>query len=115
MVAVCCGLLSIVHIWLALPFGVYFALRDGHVGILGSGLVGAPLAGTLADTVGVPDTFFIVAAICASTAATTAWAWLKSENRESRLDRLSDPTMPEFLTDPGAAAPRHSVSAIGTN
>jgi len=26
MVAVCCGLLSIVHIWLALPFGVYFAL-----------------------------------------------------------------------------------------
>jgi predicted MFS family arabinose efflux permease len=115
MVALCCGLLSIVHIWLALPFGVYSALagmfllgvscgffnvtvtstlqlrarddvRGGvmavySIGILGSGLVGAPLAGTLADTVGVSQTFLIIATICAGTAATTARIWLKYENR----------------------------------
>jgi MFS family permease len=114
MVAICCGLLSIVHIWLTLPVGVYFALagvfllgvssgffnvtvtstlqlraRDDvrgrvmamySIGILGSGLVGAPLAGTLADMVGVSDTFLIIAAICASTAAATAWAWFRTEN-----------------------------------
>jgi predicted MFS family arabinose efflux permease len=51
------------------------------IGILGSGLVGAPLAGTLADTVGVSQTFLIIAATCAGTAATTAWTWLKFENR----------------------------------
>jgi len=33
------------------------------IGILGSGLIGAPLAGTLADTVGVSNTFLIIAAI----------------------------------------------------
>jgi predicted MFS family arabinose efflux permease len=115
MVAVCCGLLSLVHIWLALPFGVYFALvgmfllgvccgffnvtvtstlqlraRDDvrgrvmslySIGILGSALIGAPLAGTMADTVGMSDTFLIIAAICAGTAATTACAWLKYDNR----------------------------------
>src|SRR6266446_8814860 len=109
MVAVWCGLLSIFHIWLALPFGVYFALtgmfllgvscgffnvtvtstlqlraRDDvrgrvmamySIGILGSALVGAPLAGTFADTVGVSDTFLIIAAICAGTTAATAWTW----------------------------------------
>jgi predicted MFS family arabinose efflux permease len=48
------------------------------IGILGSALIGAPLAGTLADTVGVPDTFLIIAAICASTAAATAEAWSKA-------------------------------------
>jgi MFS family permease len=114
MVAFCCGLLSIVHIWLALPFGIYFAFagvfllgvscgffnvtvtstlqlraRDDvrgrvmslySIGILGSALLGAPLAGTFADTVGVSDTFLIIAAICAGTAATTACAWLKHEN-----------------------------------
>jgi MFS family permease len=119
MVALCCGLLSIVHIWVALPFGVYFALvgmfslgiasgffnvtitstlqlraRDDvrgrvmatySIGILGSALVGAPLAGTLADTVGVSDTFLIIAAVCASTAAATAWTWLKYENRKSSI------------------------------
>jgi predicted MFS family arabinose efflux permease len=53
------------------------------IGILGSGLVGAPLAGTLADMVGVSVTFLIIAAICAITAATTAWIWLKSEDRKS--------------------------------
>jgi MFS family permease len=117
MIAVWCGLLSIVHIWLALPFGVYFALagmfllgvscgffnvtvastlqlraRDDvrgrvmamySIGILGSGLIGAPIAGTLADTVGVSGTFLIIAAICATTAAATAWTWLKVENRKS--------------------------------
>ena len=111
MVAAWCGLLSIVHIWLALPSGIYCALagmfflgiscgffnvtvastlqlraRDDvrgrvmamySIGILGSGLVGAPLAGTLADTVGLTDTFLIIAAICAGTAATTAWAGMK--------------------------------------
>jgi hypothetical protein len=116
MVGVCCGLLSIVHIWQTLPLGVYFALagvflpdvscgffnvtvasilqlraRDDvrgrvmamySIGILGSSLVGAPLFGTLADTVGVSDTFLIIAAICASTAVTTAWSWLKYEKSQ---------------------------------
>jgi len=111
MVAICCGLLSIVHILLALPLGVYFTVagmfllgvccgifnvtvtstlqvraRDDvrgrvislySIGILGSALIGAPLAGTLADTVGVSDTFLIIAAVCAGTAFTTAWIWLK--------------------------------------
>jgi predicted MFS family arabinose efflux permease len=115
MVAVWCGLLSAVHIWLALSFGVYSALsgvfflgvscgffnvtvtstlqlraRDDvrgrvmamhSIGILGSALIGAPLFGTLADTVGVSDTFLIIAVICAGTAAATAWTWLKHENR----------------------------------
>ena len=53
------------------------------IGIFGSGVVGAPLAGTLADTVGVSQTFLIIAAICAGTAATTAWVWLKCEHRRS--------------------------------
>jgi predicted MFS family arabinose efflux permease len=117
MVAAWCGLLSIVHVWLALPFGVYFTLcgmfvlgvscgffnvtvsgvlqlraRDDvrgrvmalyGIGILGSGLVGAPLAGILADAVGVSATLLIIAAICAGTAATTAWIWLNDENRQS--------------------------------
>lgn len=148
MVTLCCGLLSIVHIWLALPIGVYSALagmfllgvscgffnvtvtstlqlraRDdvrGRVmamyiiGILGSGLVGAPLAGTLADTVGVSHTFSIFAAICAGTAATTR-AWLKCEHRRSRSDPISDPATSEFPADPGADVPRYSVSATGKN
>jgi MFS family permease len=122
MVALCCGLLSVVYIWLSLPFGVYFALagvfllgascgffnvtvvstlqlraRDDvrgrvmamySVGILGSALVGAPLAGTLADTVGVLGTFLIIAAICAGTAAIAAWTWLKYENGKGWLDRV---------------------------
>jgi MFS family permease len=117
MVALCCGLLSIAHLWLSLRLAAYFTLagvfllgvsvgffnitvtstlqlraRDDvrgrvmatySIGILGSGLVGAPLAGTLADRLGVPDTFVIIAVICAGTAAATAWAWLKHENRKS--------------------------------
>jgi MFS family permease len=113
MVALCCGLLSAVHIWLVLPLGVYFALagmfllgvsagffnvtvtatlqaraRDDlrgrvmamySIGILGSALIGAPLAGTLADMVGVPHTLLIIATICAGIAAATAWAWLAYE------------------------------------
>jgi MFS family permease len=117
MVALWCGLLSVVHIWLSLPFGVYFALagmfllgiscgffnvtvtstlqlraRDDvrgrvlamySIGILGSGLIGAPLAGTLADMVGVSNTLLIIAAICAGTAATIAWTWSKYAHRKS--------------------------------
>ena len=109
MIAVWCGLLSIVYIWLALPLGNYFVLsgvfllgissgffnvtvtstlqlraRDDvrgrvmamySIGILGSALVGAPLAGHLADIVGVSDTFLIIATICAGTAVTTGWIW----------------------------------------
>jgi predicted MFS family arabinose efflux permease len=45
------------------------------IGILGSALVGAPLAGILADTVGVSGTFLIIAAICAGTASTIVWTW----------------------------------------
>ena len=109
MIAVWCGVLSIVHIWLALPLGIHFALsgvfllgvscgffnvtvtstlqlraRDDvrgrvmamySIGILGSALVGAPLAGTLVDIVGVSDTFLIIAAICAGTTVTTGWIW----------------------------------------
>ena len=116
MVALCCGLLSIVYIWLSLPFGLHFALagmfmlgvscglfnvavtstlqlraRDDvrgrvmamyTIGILGSALIGAPLAGTLADTVGVPHTLLIIAAICAGTAVTIALTWLKHEFRK---------------------------------
>jgi predicted MFS family arabinose efflux permease len=43
------------------------------IGILGSGLIGAPLAGTLADHIGVAPTFLIVASICAAIAVVTAW------------------------------------------
>jgi predicted MFS family arabinose efflux permease len=120
MVALWCGLLSIVHIWLALPFGVHFVLagvfllgvssglfnvtvastlqlraRDDvrgrvmvmySIGILGSGLIGAPLAGTLADTVGVPDTFLIIAAICGSTAAAIALTWSKYEKLQKLME-----------------------------
>ena len=52
------------------------------IGILGSGLVGAPIAGALADGVGVSRTFLIIAAICVATAATTAWMWLRYEKRK---------------------------------
>jgi MFS family permease len=44
------------------------------IGILGSGLVGAPLAGLLADRIGLQGTYLIVAAVCMATAAATAWA-----------------------------------------
>jgi MFS family permease len=125
MAAVWCGLLSIVHIWLILPFGVYFALigvfllgvsygffnitvtstlqlgaRDDvrgrvmamySIGILGSGLIGAPLAGTLADTVGVSETFLIVAAVCAGTAAATALTWWKHRKSQAMIEPCSLP------------------------
>jgi predicted MFS family arabinose efflux permease len=115
MVAICCGLLSIVHMWLSLPLGIYFSVagmfllgvccgffnvtvtstlqvraRDDvrgrvmstySIGILGSALVGAPLAGTLADTVGVSKTFLIIAAICAGTALAIMGTWAKKPNR----------------------------------
>jgi predicted MFS family arabinose efflux permease len=44
------------------------------IGILGSGLVGAPLAGILADRIGLQRTFLIAAAVCIATAAATGWA-----------------------------------------
>jgi MFS family permease len=53
------------------------------IGILGSGLVGAPAAGALADSVGVSHTFLIIAAVCVATAATTAWTWLRYEKRRN--------------------------------
>jgi len=49
------------------------------IGILGSALIGAPLIGTLADTVGMLDTLLIIAAVCGVTAVATAWTWLKYE------------------------------------
>ena len=55
-----------------------------RTGIIGSGLVGAPIAGALADRVGVLRTFLIIAAICVATAATTAWVWLRYERRRVR-------------------------------
>ena len=115
MLAICCGLLCIVHVWLSLPLGLYFSLagmfllglccgffnvtvtstlqvraRDDvrgrvmstySIGILGSALVGAPLAGTLADMIGVPETFLIIAAICAGTALAITGASAKDKNR----------------------------------
>jgi MFS family permease len=116
-----------IHIWLALPLGVYFAVagmfllgvfcglfnvtvtstlqlraRDDvrgrvmslySIGILGSALIGAPLAGTLADTVGVSETFLIIAAICAGTALAITGTWAK------RLDR--------WVVRPGAPVSIH--------
>jgi predicted MFS family arabinose efflux permease len=43
------------------------------IGILGSGLVGAPLVGMLVDRVGVGPTVLMVAGICAATGLATAW------------------------------------------
>jgi predicted MFS family arabinose efflux permease len=119
MIGICCGLLSVVHIWLSLPLGVHFSIigifllgvccgffnvtvtstlqvraRDDvrgrvmstySIGILGSALIGAPLAGTLADTVGLSETFLIIAAVCAGTALATFGAWIKAQNR--RVDQ----------------------------
>ena len=51
------------------------------IGILGSALIGAPLAGTLADTVGLSATFLIIAAVCAGTALAISGAWMKAQNR----------------------------------
>src|SRR5260370_36280416 len=99
MIAGCCGLLSIVHMLLALPLGIYIALsgvfllgvscgffnvtvtstlqlraRDDvrgrvmamySIGILGSALVGPPLAEHLAAIVGVSATFLIISTIYA--------------------------------------------------
>jgi MFS family permease len=115
MIGICCGLLSMVYIWLALPFGIFFSVagmfllgvscgffnvaitstlqaraRDDvrgrvmstySIGILGSALVGAPLAGVLADSVGVSKTFLIISAICAATAFAVTGAWLRAQNR----------------------------------
>lgn len=42
------------------------------MGILGSGLIGAPLAGALADTVGVMGAFLVIATVCALTGLVAA-------------------------------------------
>jgi len=110
MIAVGCGLLSFVHIWLSLSSTVYFSVagifllgvscgifnvavsgtlqvtaRDEvrgrvmstySIGILGSALIGAPLFGRLADSIGVSGTFLIIAVICAGTALAISWAWI---------------------------------------
>jgi MFS family permease len=53
-----------------------------NIAILGCGLVGAPLIGTLADAVGVSDTYLAIAAVCAGPAAMTAWTWLTRNGPE---------------------------------
>lgn len=114
MIAVGCGLLSFVHIWLSLLSGVYFSIagvfllgvscglfnvtvastlqiraRDNvrgrvmstySIGILGSALIGAPLFGRMADTIGVSGTFLVIAVICAGTGLAITWAWIKNQN-----------------------------------
>src|SRR3981081_1640451 len=47
MIAVWCGLLSIVHIWLALPFGVYFALAGMFLLGVSCGFFNVTVASTL--------------------------------------------------------------------
>jgi MFS family permease len=123
MIAVSCGLLSIVHIWLSLPFGIYFSIagmfllgvscgffnvtvtstlqvraRDDvrgrvmstySIGILGSALVGAPVAGILVDIAGVSETYLIIAAICAGTALAVAGA---SMNEDHEVPQSTAPT-----------------------
>jgi MFS family permease len=43
------------------------------IAILGSALMGAPLAGILADVAGVANAFLVIAGVCAITAATVGW------------------------------------------
>jgi hypothetical protein len=42
------------------------------IAIPGSGLVGAPVTGALADAASVPNTYLVIAAVCVGTAALTA-------------------------------------------
>jgi predicted MFS family arabinose efflux permease len=81
LLGVCCGIFNV-----TVTTTLQVRARDDvrgrvmslySIGILGSALIGAPIAGTLADTVGVSDTFLIIAIICAGTAFTTTWIWLK--------------------------------------
>src|SRR5262249_13583769 len=48
-----------------------------NIGILGSGLVGAPVAGALADGAGTASTFLIIAVVC----TVTGIVLLRSERR----------------------------------
>jgi len=113
MIAVGCGLLSVVYMWLSLLSGIYFAVagmfvlgmscgffnvtvastlqvraRDDvrgrvmstySVGILGSALIGAPLFGSLADTVGMSKTSLVISAICAGMALLITGALIKNQ------------------------------------
>jgi MFS family permease len=51
------------------------------IAILGSGLIGAPLIGMLADALGVRHTFLLIAAACLGTAAATTSAWSRLRHR----------------------------------
>ena len=53
----------------------------GIIGILGSALIGSPTFGSLADRIGVADTFLVIAAVCAVTAVAIAWAWIRGGSR----------------------------------
>jgi predicted MFS family arabinose efflux permease len=120
MVAAVSMLLGAVHVWLAVPLGLYPAFagvfvlglccgffnvtvastlqlraRDDvrgrvmatySIAILGSGLIGAPLAGALADVVGVPSTYLVIAAVCVGTAAVTA----RFRSRQGRPNSIED-------------------------
>jgi MFS family permease len=62
------------------------------IGILGSGLLGAPLAGMLADRIGMQHTFLIVAAVCLGIAATTGWIGGRSSGAELGRCRRPNPS-----------------------
>ena len=50
------------------------------LGILGIGLIGAPLFGRLANSIGVSGAFLVIAVICAGTALAITWARIKNQN-----------------------------------
>jgi hypothetical protein len=62
------------------------------IGILGSGLVGAPLAGILADRAGVTPTFLVIAAVCAATALAMAGATVHLAGRGRQDDEARQPS-----------------------
>lgn len=51
------------------------------IGILGTALIGAPMAGILSDVVGVPVTCLLIAVTCLGTAVATASAWSRLRQR----------------------------------
>jgi predicted MFS family arabinose efflux permease len=50
------------------------------IGVLGSALIGAPLFGRLADTIGLSGSFLVIAVVCAGTGWATTRAWIKNQN-----------------------------------
>jgi predicted MFS family arabinose efflux permease len=78
LLGVCCGLFNV-------TVASTLQLRAGDasrgrvmslysIGILGSGLVGAPLVGVLADRAGMAPTFLVIAVACGATALAIACA-----------------------------------------